>query len=151
METVSALISRGAGDQDQSSISFKTGNLTLDPIGAAFLARAVPWEIGDQHSFDIFTGSGRFHLALSAISSAIIRHNGVDREALVLKPQLRDLTFIRPESNLRDALIYLSRDPEREILKFSCSMENCSVSGTLDSFRPLVSPQNSHEAAQAVG
>jgi hypothetical protein len=46
------------GSTERKEVSFATTN-TLDPIGAGFLARSLPWAVGETKSFDVFNGKSR--------------------------------------------------------------------------------------------
>jgi len=139
LETISVLRRRTACDTHPTQASFLANNFTLDPIGAAFIARALPWQVGTEHSFDVLNGANRYHVILAALRRETLVHRGRETPAFVIKPTIRNLTEIRPDSILREASIYLSDNRDREVLKIVSSLSIGEVTTLLDSFVPLSS------------
>jgi len=134
---VSAIRSKGADDPHKIAVSFIPHNFTLDPIAAAFIARALPWELKETKVFDVFNGKSRYYIELTAVRRETIRHNGEERKVIVITPQVRNLTTTKPISKLREAFIYVTDDPYREVLKIVSSVFIGSVTTSLESFTPF--------------
>ncbi len=134
---ISAVRGKGEDDPHKAAVSFVPHNFTLDPIGAAFIARALPWQTGETKTFDVFNGKSRYYIQLTAVRRETISHNGEERKVIVITPQVRNLTTTRPVSKLREAFIYVTDDPQREVLKIVSSVFIGSVTTSLDSFTPL--------------
>jgi hypothetical protein len=147
---ISAVRGRGDDDPHKATVSFVPHNFTLDPIGAAFIARALPWKTGETKTFDVFNGKSRYYIQLTAVRRETIRHNGEDKKVIVITPQVRNLTTAKPVSKLREAFIYVTDDPQREVLKIVSSVFIGSVTTSLESFTPLAAETNTPaRAAQA--
>jgi len=73
---ITAVRSKGPQDPDKKLVSFDPDNMTLDPIGAAFLARALPWEVGQSRDLDVFNGKSRYFITLSAVEKTSIMFQG---------------------------------------------------------------------------
>lgn len=133
---ITAVRSKGPEDPDKKIVSFRSDNMTLDPIGAAFLARSLPWEIGQTRDFDVFNGKSRYYISLSAIERTSITYKGETRKVIVISPRVRNLTTTKPRAKLREAKIYVTDDEHREILKIVSSVFVGAVTTELDSFTP---------------
>lgn len=59
--SIDARITKGRlnGPGKSEEISFKSENATFDPISAAFLARNLPMNPGEDFGFDVFDGQDR--------------------------------------------------------------------------------------------
>jgi hypothetical protein len=135
--TVSAVRGKGVIDPDKKHLSFEPNNMTLDPVGAAFLARSLDWTIGETKHFDVFNGKSRYFISLTAVERTTIEYKGEPRKVIAITPQVRNLTTTKPKSKLRQAFIYVSDDNEREVLKIVSSVFIGSVTVELESFSPL--------------
>lgn len=137
------------GKQDSKrEIRFVSNNPTLDPIGAAFMARSLPWSVGDSKSFDVFNGKSRYLVTLSAKEKSRILHQGTMRDVWVIVPRVKNLTTTEPVQKLREAKIYLTTDSAREILKIESSVFIGKVYTELDSFEPSIAQPSSMRMAQ---
>jgi hypothetical protein len=147
---ISAVRSKGVDDPHKIEVSFIPHNFTLDPIAAAFIARALPWEVNETKIFDVFNGKSRYYIELTAVRRETIRHNGEEKKVIVITPQVRNLTTTKPISKLREAFIYVTDDPHREVLKIVSSVFIGSVTTSLESFTPFASNHdNFPQRAQA--
>ena len=133
---ITAVRSKGPEDPDKKVVSFRSDNMTLDPIGAAFLARSLSWEVGQTRDFDVFNGKSRYYISLSATERTSIIYHGETRKVIVISPRVRNLTTTKPRSKLREAKIYVTDDEHREILKIVSSVFIGAVTTELDSFTP---------------
>lgn len=125
---------------------FNPDNFTLDPFSAVFLALSLNWEIGDTRRFDTFTGTGRYLVELTAVEKTDIDVDGSRREAVVISPGVINLTQDdtgEEDDRLREARIYISTDPSREILRIESDVFIGTVSAQMDSF----TPRNGEDAA----
>jgi hypothetical protein len=133
---ITAVRSKGPQDPDKKFVSFDPDNMTLDPIGAAFLARALPWEVGQSRDLDVFNGKSRYFITLSAVEKTSIMYQGEMRKVIVITPRVRNLSTTKPRSKLREAFIYITDDDQHEVLKIVSSVFIGSVTTELDSFVP---------------
>lgn len=121
-------------------IRFSSNNVTLDPFGAAFLARTLAWEEGQTRKFDTFNGKTRYVISLTAAGKETIRFNGEDRECWVIVPGVTKMVSNEPQHKLKDAKIYMTADPSREVLKIVSSVFIGSVTTKMVKFEPSLSP-----------
>lgn len=124
---------------DIEELHFSPNNFTLDPFSAVFLALSLPWEVGDNRQFDTFTGTSRYLVELTAVDKTNLTVKGETREAVVIAPRVKNLTKKDPsedDDRLREAKIYVSTDPSREILRISSDIFIGSVNTRLVSFTP---------------
>ncbi len=148
-EKITAVRSKGPEDPDKKLVSFEPNNMTLDPIGAAFLARTLPWEVGQSRDLDVFNGKSRYFITLSAVEKTSIMYQGVSRNVIVLTPRVRNLSTTKPRSKLREAFIYVTDDDQHEVLKIVSSVFIGSVTTELESFIPATDGQSPLVIAQA--
>lgn len=134
--SIKAVRSKGENDPDKKILAFTPQNFTLDPIGAAFLARTLDWKVGDSKQFDVFNGKSRYFIVLTAVERTTIDFKGESRKVIVITPKVRNLTTTKPTSKLREAFIYVSDDDARDILKIVSSVFIGSVYTELESFTP---------------
>jgi len=127
------------GEQTED-LSFKKNNFTLDPVSASFLARGVEWKVGDSKQFDTFNGKSRYLITLTATSKTTLKVNGQEREAWEITPKIENLTSPDSNKKFRSAVIFLSADKSKEILKIVSKVFVGSVSTTLIDFAPLQAP-----------
>lgn len=146
---ITATRGKGADDPEKKTVSFSPNNLTLDPIGAVFLARGLEWNIGDTKHFDVFNGKSRYFISLSAIRRETIEYKGEKRPVIVISPQVRNLTTTKPRAKLREAFIYVSDDQDRDVLRIVSSVFIGSVITELESFTPQTKLSNPLELVQA--
>lgn len=135
-EKITAVRSKGPEDPDKKLVSFEPNNMTLDPIGAAFLARTLPWEVGQSRDLDVFNGKSRYFITLTAVEKTSIMYQGASRNVIVLTPRVRNLSTTKPRSKLREAFIYVTDDDQHEVLKIVSSVFIGSVTTELESFTP---------------
>jgi hypothetical protein len=147
--TITAVRSKGPNDPDKKVVSFESDNFTLDPIGAAFLARSLPWEVGQSRDLDVFNGKSRYFITLSAVEKTTIIHRGETRNVIVITPRVRNLSTTKPRSKLREAFMYVTDDDQHEVLKIVSSVFIGSVTTELDSFTPATTSTPPIVVAQA--
>ena len=133
---ITAVRSKSPQDPDKKFVAFAPDNFTLDPIGAAFLARSLPWEVGQSRDFDIFNGKSRYLITLTAVERTTITFQGAEKKVLVISPRVRNLTTTKPKAKLREAFIFITDDADREILKIESSVFIGTVTTQLDTFIP---------------
>lgn len=117
-------------------LEFNPENFTLDPFSSGFLARSQEWDIGTVREFDTFDGKNRYLITLRCTGSDTVDVEGVEREAWVIEPEVKNLTNPKNNKKLRSAKIYLSKDKSREILKLVSKVFIGSVTTSLESFVP---------------
>ncbi len=134
--------------KDVHEVKFVSSN-TLDPFGAAFVARAMPWEVGQTYSFDTFNGKTRYLVELTAEEKTELEVNDKVYQVWVISPKVKNLSYPNSESKLRKARIYMTADERREILEIESSVFIGSVYTSLDSFEPARQQFNPVTVAQA--
>lgn len=147
-EKITAVRSKGPEDPDKKLVSFAPNNMTLDPIGAAFLARTLPWEVGQSRDLDVFNGKSRYFITLTAVEKTSIMYQGEMRKVIVITPRVRNLSTTKPRSKLREAFIYVTDDDQHEVLKIVSSVFIGAVTTELDSFVPASDSQSPLVIAQ---
>jgi hypothetical protein len=148
-EKITAVRSKGPEDPDKKLVSFEPNNMTLDPIGAAFLARTLPWQVGQSRDLDVFNGKSRYFITLTAVEKTSIMYQGESRNVIVLTPRVRNLSTTKPRSKLREAFIYVTDDDQHEVLKIVSSVFIGSVTTELESFTPATEGSSPLVIAQA--
>jgi hypothetical protein len=146
---ITAVRSKGPQDPDKKVASFESDNMTLDPIGAAFLARSLPWEVGQTRDLDVFNGKSRYFITLTAVEKTSIVYQGEMRKVIVITPRVRNLSTTKPRSKLREAFIYVTDDDQHEVLRIVSSVFIGSVTTELDSFVPASGERSPLVVAQA--
>lgn len=126
---------------------FATNNLTLDPLSAAFLARSLPIEVSSVHTFDVFNGKNRFLISFRVAGlESLSLGNGTTVRAYRIVPSVEKLTdSSKREPKLDSALIWLSADSHRDILKLESKVWVGSIIAQLIDFTPQ-SESRTHEA-----
>lgn len=135
--------------KDPQSLNFNPQNFTLDPFSAAFLARSLPWEVGQSRQFDTFNGKSRYLITLTAVDKVTMKVNGRDREVWVISPKVVNLTQAKPSNKLRSAEIYVTADKERDILQIVSKVFIGSVKTKLTGFVPSSVPAPTMRIARA--
>jgi hypothetical protein len=125
-----------------------TGNFTLDPFSAAFLARSLSWEKGVSRDFDTYNGKTRYLISLTAVEKVKMEVNGRSRDVWVISPTVRNLNDPKSNSKLREAKIYITADPEREILQIVSKVFIGAVTTKLVEFLPQPSSPATLQVAQ---
>jgi len=127
---------RSQTGKESTVTRFNTGNFTLDPFSAAFLARSLPWEKGMSREFDTFNGKTRYLITLTAGEKVKMVVNGRTRDVWVVSPSVKNLNNPASNSKLREAKIYVTADHEREILQIVSKVFIGAVTTKLVSFSP---------------
>ncbi|HMO02473.1 MAG TPA: DUF3108 domain-containing protein [Oligoflexia bacterium] len=118
-------------------IKLNSANFTLDPFSAAFLARAVDWQVGVTREFDVFNGKTRYLVTLAAKEEKQLKINGQWRDVMVIVPTVKNLTDPQANQKLRSAKIYLTKDNSREILEIVSSVFVGAVKTKIKKFVPF--------------
>lgn len=121
-----------------STLRFNPQNFTLDPFSAAFLARSLPWQLGQSREFDTFTGKTRYLITLTAVDHREINVDGLKRTAWVIEPEVINLNKSREtkEKKLHSAKIYISDDERRDLLRVESKVFVGTVTTELVGFIP---------------
>ncbi len=122
------------GSTEKKALKFQPNNMTLDPIGAGFLARSLDWKVGESKTFDVFNGKSRYLITLTAVRRETIEHQGKLHDCFVISPRVRNLTTTKAVEKLREAFIYVTADDRRDVLKIVSSVFIGSVVTELESF-----------------
>ncbi len=121
-----------------STLRFNPQNFTLEPFSAAFLARSLPWKLGQSREFDTFTGKTRYLITLTAVDRKEVTIDGLRRMAWVVEPDVINLNKSRDtrEKKLHSAKIYISDDERRDLLKIESKVFVGTVTTELVGFIP---------------
>jgi len=140
---INARIRKGKLNSEGKSeeISFKSENATFDPISAAFLARSLPVDPGEDRSFDIFNGEDRYLISFHVVGREKIRLAGKEYDAFKIQPSVKKLTDTEGEKRVRKAYLWVSTDGSREVLKLESEVLIGSVSARLVRFVPDTAPE----------
>ena len=139
---------RRTDDKEPIELQFNPNNFMLEPFSAAFLARSLAWEVGDERKFDTFNGKSRYLITLSCSERTKIKVNGDERDVWVIKPSVQNLTNVQQSSKLREAKIFVTADDKREVLQIKSSVFIGSVYTRLTAFTPSPYGQGAVRVAQ---
>jgi len=93
----------------------------VDPMNAVFRARARAVRVGDSIRQGVFTGERRYDIALTVVAAETVKVPAGRFEAWRLKPSLvkfsRKHGTKKPDSRLRNATIWVTRDPSHVLLR----------------------------------
>jgi hypothetical protein len=120
-----------------TEITFNPNNLTLDPYGASFIARAQNWEPGEVRQFDTYNGRSRYLITLAAIEKIKMDVNGVEKDVWVIEPKVMSLADMKSNTKLRKAKIYVTADKNRDIVKIWSEVFVGAVTTKLRKYEPL--------------
>jgi len=129
---------RWKNGKSRGDLEFETGNPTLDPITAAFLARTPQLEIGKSVTVDVFNGKHRFLITFSVDAKDTIQVGEVQREAYKVVPRVTRLTDTKEERRLKSAALWISADKSRDILRLESDVWIGSVKAEFDRYEPSV-------------
>lgn len=86
---------------------------TLDPITAAYLARSLDFNIGDQLFFNIFGGKSRYLLELEIEGREAIEIGSKKVDAFKITPRITNITKDGYAGRVREATVWISADEKR--------------------------------------
>jgi hypothetical protein len=93
---------------------------TLDPITAAYMARAVDFKIGDRLYFKVFGGRYQYLLELRVAGREPVQlPSGKSVEAYKIIPFVQNLTKNGYAARLNEATVWISADERRLPIKLS--------------------------------
>ena len=115
---------------------FRTDNMTLDPISAAFVARSLPLRVGLVRSFDVYNGKHRYLITFKVLARETIKVAGKDRDSFRVTPHVKKLTDTKGENRLKQATLWISAGEDREVLKLESKVLVGRVNAKLVSFAP---------------
>jgi len=115
---------------------FKTENMTLDPISAAFVARSLPLRVGLERSFDVFNGKHRYLITFNVIAREHISVGGKERDSFRIVPTVEKLTDTKGEKRLKHATLWISAGKDRDVLKLESKVLVGRVNVKLARFTP---------------
>jgi len=133
---------------ETKEVSFKSDNVTFDPISAAFLARSLPVDPTEDLSFDVYNGEERYLISLHVVGRETIEISGQQHDAFKVQPLVKKLTDTEGEKRLRKAYLWVTTDARREVLKLESEVMIGSVSATLVRFVPDSAPEADAGRAQ---
>jgi hypothetical protein len=139
---------RSNGTTSSKAVSFQSDGATFDPISAAFLARSLPMEPGQDRSFDVFNGEDRYLISLRVMGREQIELAGKRHQALKVRPQVRKLTDTEGEKRVRRVYLWLSADAGREVLKLESVVRLGAINARLVGFFPEGSTQERRFACE---
>lgn len=94
---------------------FVSESFVLDPFSTVFFIRSINWQVGDKQVFDILTGKKQYELKLDCQGEKVLAIDGKPRDTWEIVLESRSLE--EPRKIKLSGVIYLSKDPSREILK----------------------------------
>ena len=127
---------RSKNGKSRDPIEFQSGNLTLDPISAAFVARGLPIELGTTASFDVFNGKHRYLISFLVEERKIISVGGRQFDAFKVVPSVQKLTDSKGEQRLKSAAVWITADEARDVVLVESNVLVGSVTASLEKFEP---------------
>lgn len=121
---------------ETASLDFRSENLTLDPISAAFVARSLPVDQAREISFDVFNGKHRYLISFVVEGREQVAVGKKTYDAFRVVPSVQKLTDTEGEKRLQSAKIWVSADDSREVLKLESKVMIGKVSAKLAKFTP---------------
>lgn len=126
------------------TFEFNPRNFTLDPIAAAYVARSLPLKVGSEYSFDVFTAKHRFLITCKVVGLEQIDVGGQKkRDAFKIVPSVKKLTDTKEDSKFRSAVLWISADDRRDILRLESKVWIGRVTAKLLDFVPASSKEDS--------
>lgn len=135
--------------KEKKEFHFNSGNFTLDPFSAAFIARSLTWQKGETKELDAFNGKSRYLVSLTAVDKVKMKVNSNPVDVWVISPKVKNLTSPGSNKKLREAKIYITADESRQLLKIKSEVFIGSVNTTLVSYTPSQRPQSGTSLAAA--
>ncbi len=91
----------------------------VDPITAVFKARRSGAEIGSVLDYEVFTGESRYHVVLRVLGEDVVEVPAGRFECLKISPKVWKVRGPDkpPDERLREATIWVTRDPTRTLLR----------------------------------
>lgn len=127
---------KGNKEEPEEEVTFESTNQTFDPISASFLARSLPIVEGEELSFDVFNGKHRFLITMKVVGKEKIKVGKVKRDAFKVQPTVKKLTDSEGEKRLHAAMLWISADENRDVLKIKSRVAVGSVNAELVRFKP---------------
>ena len=91
---------------------------TLDPISASYLVRSLDFKVGDEFEFMVFVGGKRrYPMTVKVVREEMIAVGGRVFDAYRMKSRLELPGDDKNPSEFREALVWLSADERRTLLK----------------------------------
>lgn len=137
-------------DRKPKEVSFNPHNFTLDPFAAVFVARSLDWKIGQTRTFDTYNGKSRYVISLTAVGKSTIKVNGEKRKVWKISPKVKKIGE-RKHDKLREAIIYITDDEKREVLRIDSEVFVGTVKTKLVGFKPLRSKNDQTSLAKING
>jgi hypothetical protein len=129
-----------SGEFDDSDLRrIRPDRFTVDPFTATYLARGHEWKVGEEETFDVYTGKKRYELHLKCVDKAMVDMGGTRRAAWVIVPTARNLDDRKPADEKKkpaDVKIYLSADEIKDVLRIEATHTMGSFLVSLDKFEP---------------
>jgi hypothetical protein len=147
--SINAKITKGKLNTEGKTeeVSFKSDNTTFDPISAAFLARSVLADAGQDVSVDVFNGKDRYLVTLRPMGREKINVHGKEYDAFKIVPTVQKLTDTEGEKRVRKVYLWLSSD-SREVLKVESNVRLGAVGAKLVRFVPDAGSEPDTSAAR---
>lgn len=115
---------------------FNPHNFMLDPVSAAMFARSIPISPGLHVAFDVWNGKHRFLISFEVIGEEMVKVGDEKRRAFKIIPSVKKLTDSEGEKRLESAVLWVSADDGRDILRIESKVFIGKISATLEKFEP---------------
>lgn len=126
---------RWKNGKEEASLEFKSDNFTFDPVSAAFLARSLPIAVGEEVSFDVFNGKHRYLISFTVAGKEKVKRGEERVEAFKVIPRVKKLTDTKEDKRLQSAVLWISADERRDILRLESKVWLGKVVAELESSR----------------
>lgn len=118
----------------ERALEFDGKGQVCDPISAAFLARSLPMNVGEKIQVDVFNASHRYLITFNIVAKEQIIIGNSYREAFRVVPEIRKLTDTKGLDKFKSAVLWISTDYRRDVLKLESSVWIGSVTAELKQF-----------------
>ena len=108
----------------------------LEPFSAAFLARRFDWSEGEIQQFEVITGNRTYLVTLVCQGKTIVEESGTRTEAWVIRPAVKNLSKPKKKSKITKTKLYVSADPQKELLKMKSETKGGTVVLKMKNFIP---------------
>lgn len=131
---------RGRNPRHQSFEQSTRGGQVTDLFGATLIVRAIPWEVGDLRTLDVFDGRRINRVTMECLGTERVEAFGREHEAFRIHLSIKqgDPEDIEEDDELLtdEVEVFIAADESREVLRIEADTKYGSITVTLDKFEP---------------
>ncbi len=117
------------------------GGQVTDPFSATLIARAIPWEVGDLRTIDVFDGRRINRVTMECLGTARVEAIGREHDALRIHLSITqgDPEDIEEDDELitDEVEVFIAADSSREVLRIEADTKYGSIRVILEQFAPV--------------